>query len=401
MVIRGSENKLRIVAYMGREGLGQLYNDWSQLITGVNNLCFSHFPQWYDAYLNRTTEDKDGIIFCALYREKVLVAVFPLVSEKEKPFGLVTISIPCQKLLWMPDFVIAENEDHNYLFQFLCKNIAKETGIRWDLFKVYHTLETSHASQCLAGNAGVSTYTRRSATCNTLRLRPYEQMLGSYSKNFKNRLRKARNKLGKLENVEFQKVRKSEDLAWAFNEFMMLEASGWKGAKEQIKGREKGSAIASHETKRKFYERIVKIFGDDGLVEINLLRVGEKTIASQFALVIVDTCFLLKIAYDENYSTLSPGNMLLEHLLKSYEDNPLIKYVCLITDYRWHTDWRPEQLSYLTYIHFNKTPKGLLACTLLNVNEVTKGLLRKVKKFAQISTAKGQAVIAKDLARFL
>jgi hypothetical protein len=231
-----------------------------------------------------------------------------------------------------------------------------------------------------------------------LRLGPYEQMLGNYSKNFKGRLRKARNKLGKLENVVFQKMCRSGDLAWAFNEFMMLEASGWKGAREQIKGREQGSAIASHETKQKFYEQIVKSFGEAGLVEINLLRVGEKTIAAQVALVVADTCFLLKIAYDENYATVSPGNMLLEYLLKSYEDNAFIRYVCLITDFRWHADWRPEQLGYMTYVRFNKTPKGLLACAIENLNVMSKGLLKKVKKIALISTTRGQSVIAKELA---
>lgn len=380
MGIRGRDNKLRLVAYFGRDGFAQLYDDWLQLITHVNNLCFSHYPQWHDAYLNRTSEDKDGIIFCAIYRDKKLVAVFPLVIKKASTFGLVMITIPYGNLLWIPDCIVAEDEDHGYLFQFLCKNITSETGIKWDLFKVNNSLGTSHASKCLAGQAGFSTFSKETANCNILHVRPYEQTLDNYSKNFKGRLRKARNKLFKMENVVFQKVTDSEGLAWAFNEFISLEVSGWKGAQEQTKGREKGTAIALYNKFRRFYEGVVTNFGDAGLAEINLLRVDEKTIAAQLALVIVDTCFLLKITYDENYATLSPGNMLLEHLLKSYEDNTLVKYICLITDYRWHADWRPEQSSYMTFKHFNKTPKGLLACTILHIKEIAKSLLRKVKK---------------------
>lgn len=370
------ENKLRLVACSGRVGLAKLYDDWLQLITHASNLCFSHYPQWYDAHLNRTSEN---IIFCSLYRESKLVAVFPLVVEKEKSYGLVTITIPYRKLFWMPDSIVAEDEDYSYLFHFLCKNIAKTTGIKWDLFMVHGTLETSHASQCLKGQSRFSTFITKTAGCNILRIRPYELMFDNYSGKLKKKLRKVRNKLIKMENVEFQKARNSEDLAWAFNEYVTLEVSGWKGNQGQIKGRDKGNAMALHETKRKFYEEIVKDFGDDELVEINLLKVGKKTIAAQITLIIVDTCFLLKIAYDEDYAKLSPGNMLLEYLLKSYQAHASIKNICLISNYKWMLDWGPEQLSYITYEYFNKTPKGLLACTILHTKKIIKGMIRKAR----------------------
>ena len=380
MVVNGLDRKLQLVAYFGCEGLKDLYNDWLQLINHISNLCFSHFPQWYDAYLNRTSEAKDSLLFCALYRGSMLVAVFPLVSKTEKPFGLMALAVPSGKLLWMPDFIVAEEEDSAELFQFLCENISSETGIKWDLIKIDGTLETSHASRCLSGKAGLCTFSKITATCNTLILMPYEQSLHKYSKNFKARLRKARNKLVKLENIDFHKVHKPEELAWAFDEFMTLEASGWKGSKQKIKGHEAGSAIALHETKRKFYERLVRDLGDYGIVEINLLRIGKKTIAAQLALVIRDTCYLLKITYDEGYAALSPGNMLLEYLLKGYEGDALVKYVCLITNYPWHMDWKPMQLRYMNYMYFNKTQKGLLAYSILKLNEAGKNLLRKVKK---------------------
>ncbi len=60
--------------------------------------------------------------------------------------------------------------------------------------------------------------------------RPFDETFSALSKNFRGNLRKARNKLAKLEGVEFVSARGPEELASALEVFLDVEASGWKGA---------------------------------------------------------------------------------------------------------------------------------------------------------------------------
>ncbi|MFO1022381.1 MAG: GNAT family N-acetyltransferase [Planctomycetales bacterium] len=80
---------------------------------------------------------------------------------------------------------------------------------------------------------------------------------------------------------------------------------------------------------RKFYSDLIQQLGPSGQCAIFPMTVEGKAIAGQFALLDGNTCYLLKIGYDENYKHLSPGNMLLEQLQRLQNSN--IRQVNLIT----------------------------------------------------------------------
>ncbi len=368
------DHALQLVAHIGRQGLGQLYDDWLKLIPRIEDCCFSHYPQWYDAYLNRRAEGNDSVIFCALYRGQHLIAVFPVIIRKIKPLSMIAIMIPNHGPLSMPDFIIPCDENHDELFEFFIKNLGSALGTRWNVLRVFSTLETSHASRCLGTRTLRGVRVRTASRCNILKLEPYDEMIRGYSRKFRSSLRNARNRLAKLECVTVLRVRERENIGWAFNEFVKLESSGWKGKDQHGKANyEAGSAIASFDAKYAFYKGVVDNFSASGLLEINLLRASGKTIAAYLALSIGDTCFMLKTTYDENFARLSPGNMLLERLLQDYAGHPTIKYVNMVSDYRWLGNWNPHQLQYMNYEYFNrKTPKGLLVYLLLRIKRTLK-----------------------------
>jgi CelD/BcsL family acetyltransferase involved in cellulose biosynthesis len=186
------------------------------------------------------------------------------------------------------------------------------------------------------------------------------------SKNFRGSLRKARNKLLAMSGVDFVTAREVVELRAAFDEFLSVEASGWKGRGG------KGTAIALHPKVEPFYRNLIDQFGPSGLCEINLLRVGNECISAQFCIAVRDIYYVLKIGYDEKHAVLAPGNMLLEHLLARLRSEGRMRVVNLVSDADWHTSWRPVRTPQFEIVCANNTLRGLAAIALLRARKVAR-----------------------------
>jgi CelD/BcsL family acetyltransferase involved in cellulose biosynthesis len=145
----------------------------------------------------------------------------------------------------------------------------------------------------------------------------------------------------------------------ALDEFIEVEASGWKG----MEG-ERG-AIKLDPGLRNFYRSLCNSFSQSEACEINLLKAEGRCIAGQFCLVLGDTSYILKIGYDEAYFHVAPGNMLLEQSLQRYLREGVVKYVNLVTDTPWHASWKPLSYAVSNAYVFNTTTAGLAAFALL------------------------------------
>jgi hypothetical protein len=88
----------------------------------------------------------------------------------------------------------------------------------------------------------------------------------------------------------------------ARDDFVRLEAAGWKGRA--------GTAIASSDSHRRFFEETCAAFADAGRLQLLALEGGGRTVAMQWNLLAADAIFCLKVAYDEDLASCSPGAQL-------------------------------------------------------------------------------------------
>jgi hypothetical protein len=86
---------------------------------------------------------------------------------------------------------------------------------------------------------------------------------------------------------------------------------------------------------------IAEMHNDIAHCEINALYVGDDCVASQLCVRSGAEYVLFKIAYDERYAALSPGNLIFEWMLDRCCENPAIRCVNLLTDAAWHGPWKP------------------------------------------------------------
>ena len=114
-------------------------------------------------------------------------------------------------------------------------------------------------------------------------------------------------------DLSFRIHRDPERLTVALDQFLALEAMGWKG--------ESGTALARDESVERFARTVVNGLSERGCCFIASLDLAERPIAMSVLLVESRLAAFWKMAYDESYAKYSPGLMMLVKLSEFLRDS--------------------------------------------------------------------------------
>ncbi len=142
----------------------------------------------------------------------------------------------------------------------------------------------------------------------------------------------------------------------ALSQFFALESSGWKGAK--------GSSIASSPALVKFYSSIAEEFAQRGRLRMYSLTIDSKPIAMHFGLVMNGCYYTPKVAYDENFSRFSPGQILVRHVIADLTQAGVKKYDFLGPRALWKRVWTDSFREHYNCYIFRPSFKGRCLYTL-------------------------------------
>jgi CelD/BcsL family acetyltransferase involved in cellulose biosynthesis len=115
-------------------------------------------------------------------------------------------------------------------------------------------------------------------------------------------LRRQWRRLSETGAVLFTTASEPAAVAAALEDFLALEAAGWKGRA--------GTAAAQHRELRRFMSAAMPAFAADGKVAVDRILIDGRTIAATIMLRSGRCAWFWKIAYDENFARFSPGVML-------------------------------------------------------------------------------------------
>ncbi len=135
-----------------------------------------------------------------------------------------------------------------------------------------------------------------------------------------------RRQLGRMGELVFSCVDEPEAVAAGLEEFLMLEASGWKGKRK--------SALTCDATTAHFTRRTVAELAQRRLVSLQALRLNGVPIAMAVVLFAGEAAYTWRTAYDETYRRFSPGVLLLENTTAYLITNPAVT----VTDSCNHRD---------------------------------------------------------------
>lgn len=130
-------------------------------------------------------------------------------------------------------------------------------------------------------------------------------------------LRRQRARLAELGEVAFHVVREEAAIPRALNDFLLLEASGWKAAR--------GTALSQHAGDTAFIRFAVTALARQGACEIVSLTCGQVPVAAGIVLRHHDRAFWFKIGVDPAFARHSPGVQLALDLTRHLCADPAIR----------------------------------------------------------------------------
>lgn len=159
----------------------------------------------------------------------------------------------------------------------------------------------------------------------------FENLRALLDPGFRANLRRRRRRLEERGSVRVERVGGGERLPSALAEGLALEARGWKGRE--------GTAIVQDRAARGFYADVAQDASRRGTLALYFLRVNGRAVAFDYALEDDRRCLVLKTAYDETVAECSPGQLLIEEILKSCVARGLEEFDFLGEDMPWKHAW--------------------------------------------------------------
>lgn len=345
---------MHIELYRGIAGLLQLQSNWASLLARARRPRFYHAYGWWLAYLVHLESNPDSVCFFLFRDARGPQAILPVKHYVRWWHGLPRreLGFPEHPHLPMHDMLYGADVNVPELLTQWQDSLRTEHRFGWDVMSFGMMLPESQLNGLVQEPTAAI---RIDPPCSYIDCNvTYDQLSQNFSKNFRTNLKKARNRLDKTPGASFVTATEPADLDRYFGDFLRVEASGWKGSAGS------GTAIALHPSLKNFYRSLIDQFVPQRRVCIYALQIEDQVIAAGFCLRDDHTLYLLKIAYDEAWAKLSPGQLLMEKIVRDGTDLGKHRNVNLVTDAVWHKDWRARQFEMRTIRLANKTPVGHL-----------------------------------------
>jgi GNAT acetyltransferase-like protein len=326
----------RVSEVQDRAEFGRLEREWDALLDasparGTVFLRHAFLRLWIDNFAPRSPLR----VLVARDQAGTLQAALPLKEQRMRFHGL-----PVRALL-------STSNPHSCRFDVVAKDGAKAAAAffrhlaaddGWDVLRLHDVPEGGVARLLQADfeRGGWPTGAWPSLQSPYVPLpATWDEFAGRLSSKLKANLRRRRRKLEAQEGpVAFERSGGGEDLEARLEAGFVLEASGWKGRR--------GTAIAQSPQTRGFYTELARWAAREKLLALRTLTAGGRPVAFHYALATKDTYFLLKPGYDESLGECSPGQLLMEDVLKDCAGAGLRELDFLGPDMPWKRDWTDQ-----------------------------------------------------------
>jgi CelD/BcsL family acetyltransferase involved in cellulose biosynthesis len=161
-----------------------------------------------------------------------------------------------------------------------------------------------------------------------------EKALSSSSRK---KLRQHRRRLGEKGSLTSEIFGDPQQIRHALEDFMRIEASGWKGRQ--------GTALLCDPRNAAFIRKSMPAMAERGRASIHALYLDGKPISMQLVVRAGSAAFTWKTAYDESYQDFSPGMLLLEDYTTAFLADRSITHVdsCAHDDSGYMSVWTSRQ----------------------------------------------------------
>ncbi|MFQ5499369.1 MAG: GNAT family N-acetyltransferase [Candidatus Zixiibacteriota bacterium] len=295
---------------------------------------------WVDAFA-RCHLAADQAFLCIVARNgQELVGLIPLICTNKNVPGVRVSSLatPYDPHITSVDFVLDKSNSQETIRKLLAG--ISESCPRWVALRLQRIPHLSPTLQtvrrgisghcCLIDDAGAGSYIETEGDI--------AQYMDSLGNNHRRNLRKANSRLKNQGNISVEFVTGNKVTDEHYEQFLQLELAGWKGRRK--------TAILANDSLRSSYSSAVDRLKSSGHIEFHFLRCNDRLLAAHLATRIGSTVTVVKIAFDESQSRLSPGALLFERLVQRSFEDPAVRIIDCLTDMAWHRPWKMKRRQY-------------------------------------------------------
>ena len=159
------------------------------------------------------------------------------------------------------------------------------------------------------------------------KLLPEDYLDHSISRRHLREYQRLKRRLADLGTLEYRIARQPDDVRQAVEDFLALEASGWKGRE--------GSAMAVDRYRAAFAREAAQRLAENDQCRVHALHLNGEVIASLIVFVEAGVAYTWKTAYDESYARFSPGTLLMIEVTHTHllDPNVAITDSCAVPDH--------------------------------------------------------------------
>lgn len=191
--------------------------------------------------------------------------------------------------------------------------------------------------------------------------RSADEWLAHISSKFRRNIRWGLRRMERLGKLEYRVVEQPAEVGAVLEEFLALEAAGWKG------GAPHGRALARAGNVERHARQLVASFSEQDGCEIHGLWLDGRCVAALLCFRAGDELFAFKIARDEQFSAYSLGQLLVFRMMSSLSQRETVRAVNFGWEAGWLEPWRGEHVGLATFYGALGGLSGSLALRLLRL----------------------------------
>ena len=319
----------RVEVAEGIAGFAGLRSEWDAVLAaGPVDQPF-HRHAFVGAWLDAFAPESRLRVLVARDPTGEALAMAPLVEERRA--GIVVLSAPANDHSPRVEWILGR--DPHAGVAALWAHLRDE--LRWDVLVLRDVPSAGPTSMLLEALARrdhhlVGRWHSLDSPFLRLGAEPRERAV---STKFAANLRRRMRRLEEHGGVSYRRVDGGEGVDAFLEQFLALEAAGWKG--------QRGTAIAKDDRALAFYRGLAHAAAREGWLALRAIDVDGRPVAMHFGLLHGGVYSLPKPAYDESFGACSPGQLLFREVLAECEARGLREVDFLGPDMTWKRDWEP------------------------------------------------------------
>ena len=370
-----TENPINNIVVRSEDGDYRLIEKISAQWQALNNegpCCQPFFrPEWISAYL-RAFAPASRLILISAWKGELLRGVLPLISDSLSS-GLINFRVfrSASNIHSCRFDLIHGSNDKEEVARSVWNHLANRND--WDLIQLQDVPEDAAFNLCTSIAEEEKYNTAKIESVSPPYLNINDDIDNQKNgKQFRSRLGKKKQKLESSTGaLVLEKISQYDQNI--LNDFFEMEGSGWKA--------QEGTAIKCSAETLQFYSEITKNAACNGYLSIYRLQSAQETIAIHLGLTMGDCYYLPKIAYAENFSEFSPGQILIKEIINNSKENGFSRIDFLGSTAQWKSVWTSQFNKHSTHHIFRNNIKGVIIYTIkFRLREHLRRIKRSLKR---------------------